>query len=68
MRLHDDQAQQTAFEAWNDALLYQVDHRASCSAGCSILGDVCDVGRGYAAAEQQRWRDYHDARTVEVRA
>jgi hypothetical protein len=66
MRRHDDPAIQTAYEAWNDAVLDQADHRIGCEAGCSILGDVCDVGRGYAAREQDRWRAFQDARRVEV--
>jgi hypothetical protein len=68
MRRHDDANEQWFFERWNESVLDQADHRIDCAAGCSILGDVCEIGLGWAREEQRRWRDYHDARQTAVTA
>lgn len=66
MARHDDPATQAAHEAWNQSVLDQADHRIDCSDGCTIMGDVCEIGKAYAAIEQSRWREFHDARFQEV--
>lgn len=60
----DTPAAVQAYERWNGAILDQADHRIGCELGCSIMGDVCELGLGYARAEQRAWAAYYNARYV----
>lgn len=54
-----------AYHRWFEAVLAQADHQIDCTVGCSIFGDVCDVGITAAEVERSTWLAWHQARNAD---